>query len=230
MKKAFLTISGFILLTASNISTAALIDFTTSGLSVVDNKITGTTDGVGYTVSTNGTLNINEGYDGSQNNGCTPQAPSLACNIDGIGVGNDELNNNEIVTLTFTEDVLLSGFYFLDLYDGSSRAVKNTDGKEFYTQEEATVTLPDLTTLTILGTETGGQGGFAELTGFSPITILAGQAVTFTADVFKGDDGNNDYALAGITVNAIPLPGAVWLFGSALVGFAGFNRFRKKSA
>lgn len=29
--------------------------------------------------------------------------------------------------------------------------------------------------------------------------------------------------------NAVPLPAAVWLFGSAIVGFAGFSRYKKKA-
>lgn len=31
-------------------------------------------------------------------------------------------------------------------------------------------------------------------------------------------------------VSAVPLPGAVWLFGTAIAGFAGFSRYKKKTA
>jgi len=46
-----------------------------------------------------------------------------------------------------------------------------------------------------------------------------------------GPDGKNDYYFVlGIGVqptNPVPIPGAVWLLGSGLVGLAGLRKFRK---
>lgn len=52
-----------------------------------------------------------------------------------------------------------------------------------------------------------------------PITDHADYRVTFSSD-------NLRFSLSGntITVSQVPLPGAVWLFGSALLGFVGMSR------
>jgi len=47
-----------------------------------------------------------------------------------------------------------------------------------------------------------------------------------TGNAYTNDGfGLDDFS----TVSAVPLPGAVWLFGSVLAGFVGFKRFKKKS-
>jgi hypothetical protein len=37
----------------------------------------------------------------------------------------------------------------------------------------------------------------------------------------------NDEAIVGAEISAVPVPAAFWLFGSALVGLAGFGKRRK---
>jgi len=52
-----------------------------------------------------------------------------------------------------------------------------------------------------------------------------------TADLI-GNDGAGvriDNFSVGTPVSAVPVPAAVWLFGSAIAGFAGFSRFNKKT-
>jgi len=53
-----------------------------------------------------------------------------------------------------------------------------------------------------------------------------------TWDFFKVlGNGNGTGGLSHVNlyaVTAVPLPAAVWLFGSALISFAGFSRYRKK--
>jgi hypothetical protein len=38
------------------------------------------------------------------------------------------------------------------------------------------------------------------------------------------DDSDNDYAFAAVTVNAVPVPAAAWLFGSGLIALVGFSK------
>jgi len=92
--------------------------------------------------------------------------------------------------------------------------------------EQATITIDGSFFSTVDAIGSGGDGGYASL--FT--TPIIGQSIEFSAafgDAFK-DDRTNDYALAGVNVSAVPLPAAVWLFGSVIAGFVGFSRFKKK--
>lgn len=60
----------------------------------------------------------------------------------------------------------------------------------------------------------GLLGLFDEQTGGSIITYLTMSCV-------------NDEAIVGAEISAVPVPAAFWLFGSALVGLAGFGKRRK---
>jgi hypothetical protein len=53
--------------------------------------------------------------------------------------------------------------------------------------------------------------------------------IVFTAESRLGlqDDANNNYALAGVSVSAVPVPAAVWLFASGILGLMGFSTRRK---
>lgn len=63
----------------------------------------------------------------------------------------------------------------------------------------------------------------------SEILLGSGEAIiSGTADLSFGTavgfEGSN-----GLPPSPIPVPAAVWLFGSALAGFAGFSRYKKKA-
>lgn len=197
-------------------SMAAVLDFTDnsliSSLTSVSNGYSGTIDGVGFTLTSNiGTLNFNQNYDGNLQTGCN--GTPLSCNKDGAGISNDELDAQEILTLTFDSVVEISELYFLDLYNGQS-------------QEQAEISFDGVFFANVDGTETAGQGGYAELV-FSPIFALILQ---FTAPInsLHSDDSNNDYALAGVNVSAIPIPPAIWLLGTALAGLFRIRRAASK--
>jgi len=185
---------------------AAYIDFTddSTGLS-------GMVDGIGFTLtSTDGTVTLNQDgrYDGSSYSHCQP-AGSLTCDRDGVGIRNDEITMGQTLSLVFDTAVRITSFEFLDLYKGKYA-------------EEATVTIDGGISRSVSATESSGVGGYANL-GFLAL-VGAGQNIAFTARNFFGDDGNNDYALAAITVSAVPIPAAIWLFGTALIGLVGFGR------
>ena len=59
-------------------------------------------------------------------------------------------------------------------------------------------------------------------------SVNAGDRINFA--VGPHTDGTYSYGttpLAATITSAVPLPGAVWLLGSGLLGLAGFRRFRK---
>lgn len=64
-------------------------------------------------------------------------------------------------------------------------------------------------------------------TTFSSLTIGEHQLVISGNAVNASYGGNLTIIPANAPVGAVPIPGAVWLFGSALVGLMGFSRKKK---
>lgn len=86
--------------------------------------------------------------------------------------------------------------------------------------------------------------GSMPLDGFGHILV---DTFTFGLDVLLLADGLLDVSISTVTgdlwaidysevtaemgdLSPVPVPAAVWLFGTALAGFAGFGRFKKKTA
>jgi hypothetical protein len=81
-----------------------------------------------------------------------------------------------------------------------------------------------------------GAGLTANWTNFGATDLIAGTDVSggvtveFTA-ICGADAGCfSNLAIDNVTVSAVPIPAAVWLFGSGLVGLVGVARRRKKAA
>ena len=80
-----------------------------------------------------------------------------------------------------------------------------------------------------------GAGLTSDWTNFGPVNLIAGPDVSggvtveFTA-ICGADAGCfSNLGIDNVTVSAVPVPAAVWLFGSGLVGLVGIAR-RKKAA
>ena len=80
-----------------------------------------------------------------------------------------------------------------------------------------------------------GAGLTSNWTNFGAVDLIAGPDVSggvtveFTA-ICGADEGCfSNLAIDNVTVSAVPVPAAVWLFGSGLVGLIGLAR-RKKAA
>ncbi len=188
---------------------AGTLDFTSNAvlgsLTGTDYSKTGSVAGVGYTISSFGKIKFGDNLPNPTT--CS----GLACEVDGIGVNNEEIDFAETFTIEFDKTVKIFDFDFLDLFDG----------------EVATVTANG-NTYTFAGTEALPGTGF--LTGVLGTTITTDK-VTFTATNLPGDQGDNNYAVAGIDlISAVPVPAAAFLFAPALIGFMGLRRNAAKKA
>jgi len=217
------------LVLASPASNAALLDFTdldvlnalTQSGSGSSTTYSGLIDNVAFTLSaTGGTLKKHNDskYDGSSYIGCQSTGGPLKCDKDGLGVDNDEITGysdqaaKETIIISFAKPVSISDFYFLDLYKGQKKekAIVKINGDKYGLKASAI----------------SGDGGFGEL---SLVTPLITDKLVFAAPFKIGDDGNNDYAVAGLSLTPVPLPAAAWLFVSGLAGLAWLRR-RKATA
>jgi len=225
--RKFIVTACFVTTFCCNGAMAAYLDFTDNStilsLATITNGFSGTVDGVGFTLTSISGLNFNENYDGSLDFGCQSNGGPLKCDLDGAGLTNDEISgltsvSGQTLTLNFDRAVRINSFDFLDLYDNSL----NGNGIE-----QARVSIDGSTPYLVDASGISGDGGYAKLDLISLGVI--GQNIQFTA--FQGlpiqDDSDNDYAFAGVTVSAVPVPAAIWLFGTALIGLAGFSKRRK---
>jgi hypothetical protein len=212
---------------------AALLDFTGSAHLQAGpvSTYSGTFNGIGFTLSSNvGDISIVETYEGSKRTGCQSSGGALACVSDGVGIDigdpkidSDEINGinkpgqNQILTITFDQVVKISGFHFLDMY---------IDPKNSHNREQATIIADGALLGTTSALENTGEGGYAQLI----ITPILAQTLEFSANFLPQfwDDSDNDYALAAVEVSAVPLPPAIWLFGTAIAGLLGMRRPKKQ--
>jgi hypothetical protein len=80
---------------------------------------------------------------------------------------------------------------------------------------------------------TGVNSGFLSMGRGGKISFDLTLLVSLSSDLFLyiGEAGNNGEALEGSVVisdlPAVPVPAAVWLFGTALIGLVGFSKRRK---
>jgi hypothetical protein len=218
-------ITGVAIFCLCNSVSAALLDFTDTSFLATLNKVsdteyTGVFGGVGFTLtSTNGNINLytDGGYDGSDTSICQSGGGPFACGIDGIGIDDDEVGEDggsviETLTLTFDSAVYVSGVHFIDLYK-----VNGT--------EQATVIIDGNAPFTVDATQGAGEGGYANYA----ISQVLATTIVFTAEATADlqDDANNNYALGGVNVSAVPVPAAAWLFASGVLGLVGFSTRRK---
>lgn len=202
MHKQILIILAF--LVSPVVSQASLIDFTDASWQTAIDAGDGYSATIGNVTiaSTGGKLTFNAG----DNGGCVAGQPGngLACAGDGIGIRDDEITQGgyEKLTVSFLEPVDVTDIILLDLF-GTERSgeIAVIDGGTYHA-------LP--------GSNEFPGGYFA--TGFSGTGIMS-LVLTGYKDCFS------DYALAAIEVSPVPIPGAVFLFSSALLGFMGFKRF-----
>lgn len=160
-------------------------------------------DGITVDVSSvGGNLNSATGFDGGAAGLALLNDVGLVGTYDGFGIGDDEVSAGlQSLTVDFSPAVNIVSVFLLDLFNG------------------------EIATLNVGGDFNGSNvaGGFLD--------ILLNQtlsSITFTANA-GGAINNNDFAIAGFEVAAVPLPAALPLLGAgfAALGFVGWRRKRR---
>lgn len=192
-------------------ASAATLDFTDfSSYTFTSSLASGTFMGVDWTMtSSGGALTRNAGYDGTGTSKADMQTlTGLELDGDGIGVRDDEVSLQEMVTVTFERSVKVVGVYLLDLFAG----------------EEADIFVDGEFAGFVASTPTANTtGGFA---GFGPDAPVWLTSISFTPWAGSTKQGP-DFALAGIEIAAVPLPAGGVLLLTALGGLGLAARRRK---
>lgn len=220
-------------LLAAGTANAALIDFTagSSGWSGGGKAYSQTISPFGLVkmTSSGGKIKFNTHYDGGSPN----PASDLAFKYDGVGIGDDEINGAERLTLEFEQAVEIYRLDFLDLFQAnkdllSKKIVGSGDGIEKI-QVQFSLNGNVFETSSYSGNDLLGAGaGYLS----TSINNLTADKLIFSMAANSGwDDKNADAALAAVGANAVvPIPAAAWLFGSALLGLVGVGRHRRRNA
>jgi hypothetical protein len=199
---------------------AATFDFTSNDWSGINGS--SYSIGTGVTLSSVGgnmTFNNSDGGDGCGNVGPTKEAiissTTLDCTGDGIGITNDEITEggSQSLTVTFDSVVNILAIDLLDLFaDESTGEIAviewGTPTQTYNSHAISTIDYPG--------------GGYWEID-ISAIDELTMSGITsFTLTGFN--DSFSDFSLARIEISAVPVPAAIWFFGTALIGFVGISR------
>jgi len=208
-------------LAATSAQASTLLDFTSTAVqAAVQAPTSGQVAFAGTTATistTGGALTWNPPQDGS-----TCDGTALACELDGLGVRDDEISGGtqESIRIDFGAAVTLDAIYFLDLFsqangNGQEKALVSYDGgsMEFFSDANETPT---------------GDSGYLFMALLPRITTTW---LSFMAPDYNPGDGlgRNDYSVAAIS--AVPLPAALPLYGAglAVMGLVGWRRKRKEA-
>ena len=114
----------------------------------------------------------------------------------------DNVTVGEYLEFTFDQDVVVENLWFNNNHDGGFG-------------------MGDM--VTINGMAYDVSTGYADgVNGIGSFSLLTGQ-------VLRIDYNNEEFYVSGMAVSAVPVPAALWLFGTALVGFIGLGRRRSIS-
>jgi len=161
-----------------------------------------------------GTAGLGSCKDSSSANVATPGSGANRCDPG----SDDNVTDHEYLEFTFDEDVVVDNLWFNNNHNGGFGT--NPDGSE------------DMVTIGVglQGAALTDPGGVFPGTAFEvALGYTDGVNGIGSFKVAKGDRlwvafNNEQFYLSGMAVSAVPVPAAVWLFGTALLGFIGYGR------
>jgi hypothetical protein len=212
LNKVFGLVTGIALAAGLSAANATVIDFTSAGTGTSGSLFKGA---VTWTLTSNGTLNNSQAFDGNP----TPVGTPLSFQTDGYGVGDDEISTSSRITqyidLTFSAPTLIDAIYFLDLFVA----------RNIQTAEVGLASIDGGAPIALMATDIAGSGtaGFVSAL-FAPVLATV---IRFT--VFDTNDllGVADGALAGVGIAPVPVPAAGLMLLGGLGGLAALRRRRK---
>ena len=157
----------------------------------------------------NAGLGVCKDADGAPS-GANPNSPNNSC----APRSDDNVTHHEYLAFMFDQDVVVENLWFNNNHDGGF----NTDNDPVLDPDLVDIGI-DMS-LSAYAVMTGYAGGD---NGIGPFLVKQGQKLHVAFN-------NEQFYLSGMQVSAVPVPAAVWLFGTAMAGFLGFRRRVGKSA
>jgi hypothetical protein len=131
---------------------------------------------------------------GSSSNSCDPSS-------------DDNVTTNEHLEFTFDQDVLVKNIWFNNNHDGR------------FNRDETAVDVD----MVDIGIDMS-LSAYALLEGYAGDTNGIGSFLVKKGETLKVAFNNQQFYVSAMEVSAVPVPAAIWLFGSALIGFVGLGR------
>ena len=136
---------------------------------------------------------------GSSANSCSPRS-------------DDNVTFHEYLEFMFDQDVMVDKLWFNNNHDGGFNSDKDPTDK---------------TDLIDIGISGMTLTGYAVMTGYAGGDNGIGSFLVKQGQKLRVAFNNEQFYMSGMQVSAVPVPAAVWLFGTAIVGLIGFQRRRK---
>jgi len=127
----------------------------------------------------------------------------------------DNVTNEEYLDFTFDQAVTVENLWFNNNHDGGFDAGDKVN--------IGIAGIPLTPFDVALGYAPGAPYPQAGMNGIGSFFVAAGQTLRVAFN-------NEQFYISGIEVNAVPVPAAVWLFGTALAGLIGFGKRRRAAA